>query len=172
VGASARCRQRRAPVAAPARCVLAVTVPAMWVGGCCACKCATLRGPESSGEVWAAVATRALLCTTQWPGQPLAGQGGLKPSPALLFVRARLLQTQHSSMTRLPPPCCSKSCTPRPNAGALGERRELSRGPLEETARFTQETIGKVKEQAEGGSKTLVTKLQDIGKSIASLIFD
>lgn len=57
------------------------------------------------------------------------------------------------------------------DAGALGERRELARNPLEETARFTQQTIDNIKESSEapGG---VISRLQEFGKKLASQLFD
>lgn len=57
------------------------------------------------------------------------------------------------------------------DAGARGERRELARGPLEETARFTQQTLDTFKESSDA-SASMISKLQDFGKDIASKLFD
>jgi hypothetical protein len=56
-------------------------------------------------------------------------------------------------------------------AGALGERRELARGPLEETARFTQQTLDNLKESSEVPAG-VISKLQELGKNLASQLFD
>lgn len=57
------------------------------------------------------------------------------------------------------------------HAGALGERRELARGPLEETARFTQQTLDNFKESSEVPAG-MISKIQEFGSKLASQLFD
>jgi hypothetical protein len=57
------------------------------------------------------------------------------------------------------------------SAGALGERKALARGPLEETARLTQQTLDTLKESSEVPAG-VISKLQELGKKFASQLFD
>jgi hypothetical protein len=79
-----------------------------------------------------------------------------------------VMRTYHIYSPKCEAVCSRGVCL---HAGALGERRELPRNPLEETARFTQQTLDNFVESTEapGG---VISRLREFGKSIASHLFD